>query len=45
MGLLSSMLGARVTTNGPEVAVVGSVTVIDVLLQELIVVRPAFNVT
>ena len=38
------MLGATETNSGPEVAPVGIVTVIEVLLHELIVTNAPFNV-
>jgi hypothetical protein len=39
------MVGATDTTIGPEVAFIGMVTVIDVLLQELIVIGELFSST
>jgi hypothetical protein len=44
-GLLSSMLGATDTTRSPDVAPVGIVIVIDVLLQELIVTAEPLSST
>jgi hypothetical protein len=43
--LLSFMLGATDTTNGPEVAPVGIVMVIDVALQAFIVTSAPFSST
>jgi hypothetical protein len=45
MGLVVFMLGATETAKGPEVAPVGIVMVMDVLLQELIVTSPPFSRT
>ena len=45
IGLLSFMLGATETSNSPEVAPEGIVTLIDVLLHELIIIGVAFRVT
>ncbi len=44
-GLLSFMLGATETSNGPEVAPVGTVTMIDVPVHELTVMGAPFSVT
>jgi len=44
-GFLEFMLGAAETTNSPEVATAGIVTVIEVSLHELIVTGVAFSVT
>jgi len=44
-GLLSFMLGATETSNGPDVAPEGMVMLIDVLLHELIITGVAFRVT
>jgi hypothetical protein len=44
-GLLSFMFGARLTTREPEVAPVGIVNTMDVLLQVLIVIGTAFSDT
>ena len=43
--LLSFMLGATETNNGPEVAPAGIVMTRNVLLQELIVIGTLFSVT
>jgi hypothetical protein len=45
MGLLAFMLGATNTAKGPEVAPAGMVTVMELLLQELIVVAVPFSIT
>ena len=44
-GLLSFMLGATDTTNGPEVAPTGMVVLIDVLFHVLIVTPAPFSIT
>ena len=44
-GLLLFMLGATDTAKGPEVAPDGTVMVMDVVLQELMVTSPPFSVT
>jgi len=44
-GLLLFIAGATETINGPDVAPVGIVTTMDVLLHELIVTTASFRVT